>query len=592
MFLKNGGGVVMLNNRVNKAHVNKIRALGNKSLGLQIRVKKNRNQKTLLGNVKEFLGFLSSDVYFVYDQWVVDYSNTLKIINENDDVLKSLIDCIKCLRQDDIVEDEGSEDNSDENSTNKFIKLREIYGDDYGDDYGDNNGDWKLLIQKTFLILKLIKFGINPFKIKKYLEQDDADGNSFNWDKLIKTLLDLNWYVKKINNLDILDYCVGNHNNIIALIKLINFMDPILFPMDPDLDGNGDAESALNFLNDSDLYRGVRVNIIARDFLLLALHYVNNKDMNEPSNEELKNFLESYISDNMLSDKAKSWLKDDFENNLIIYSSYMSNEPLSKNLEKDFWVLAERLDPTVFCAFVMIMMKDISFTDSQMVRIRTKINNEQMFARLQKLNRNYEYKSQYCYDEFKFRYLKVKLGAVTSLVDKCLLKTFRGIGYLGAFLLTLAIASLFYVPAFGVSYLLMLSPIAFIPFGSVIGWSIYTALVLTATVVLFVSIFTDLHHKIRNWFEDFSDKMGEYYDKTVGYLLQLFNLRFPTNNIPPFPKETVTTETNVNPIDININTEAVTKLNLEERHVNNDQNGKEAISPAMPNISGKIKGEK
>ena len=188
------------------------------------------------GTIKQFLEIVCNRNHLT-GRWI---RSEVEALNENKNKIKNIVDCVMAL---------------DETTIEHLIpKEMDISLD-------------KLSERKTYMILCLIEFGINPFEIKIYLESDS--NNDFNWNNFLQVIEEQGekWLsVCSNNHLDSVDI-----SSSIYIVELINVFKSSLNP------GNNlpsvNIETVINIfrVEPSDIYKAKPL----RGFLCFIWFYLN-----------------------------------------------------------------------------------------------------------------------------------------------------------------------------------------------------------------------------------------------------------------------------------------------------------------------------
>lgn len=448
-------------------------------------------------------------------------------LNENKDKIKNIVDCVMAL---------------DETTIENLIPKQMNISID------------KLSERKTYMILCLIEFGINPFEIKIYLESDS--NNDFNWNNFLQVIEKRGekWLsVCSKNYLDSVDI-----SSSIVIVELINVFTDLL--------DSGNNLPSVNIETVINIFRVKPSHIFKAEpscgFLCFIWFYLNkdtqSKDIQDIQikghKQTMKEFLlgipDGFIFKNFFSQKSKDGLlsKNETKTEVDLHD-IRDGDFGNTDFQHDFYNLIEKLDQVTIGVFCLILMRNISFTDEQMNFIAKKINNVSAMVALRQINQSLDYK-KYNADTWecngKDNKRRVKFGLITHALDYVFLKIFRGIGYLGAILWALVHYIPYALAAAGMGFVcayLNASCGGFLclllPFWSAfaIGGGFF---LLMFTVIYIIRHFSETQLfswraescNFRDWWSEFPDNMQDFYnDSKIVEWLELYNLKHPTNNI-------------------------------------------------------------
>ena len=423
-----------------------------------------------------------------------------------------------------------------------------------------------LLQDKTYVILCLIEFGINPFEIKKSLQ------NHLVWNQFLRTIESYKekWFGAFYNNrcgfaVDISDS--------IFIVEFMNIFGKLL-NSNENAD-NVDIDSAIYILHEECLDKAI---------LRFIWFYLN--DRSSSNKQDMKKFLlgipNGIIFEKFLDDEYKNENKFEGQSELdlkdVITYVYWNNKFTNTDFQSDFYSWVEKLDPVMTGLFALILMRKISFTDEQMNFIAQKIKNNQVMTTLRQINQSLDYKKDngyhWTYNE-KDNYRHVQFGSITHSLDYVFMKIFRGLGYLGSVLLSLLFILIYLSIIFGIAFA--------IAYGFVLGGSIaflstsfwtyffgYAVSLWIGSCVLMLA--TRYMPRFGDWWRDFPDEMQDFYNKSkIVRWLEYYNIKHPTNSIGLPPRQI---NTNLNEtLDMktyeenkaNINTEETMKLKVNDK---------------------------
>ena len=385
-----------------------------------------------------------------------------------------------------------------------------------------------LLQDKTYVILCLIEFGINPFEIKKSLQ------NHLVWNQFLRTIESYKeeWCYAFYNNrrrfaVDISDsiFIVEFMNIFGKLLNSNENADPV------------DIDSAIYILNKEYLDKAI---------LRFIWFYLN--DTSSSNKPDMKKFLlgipNGIIFKKFLDDKYKNKFKGQNELDLqnVITYVYWNNKFTNTDFQSDFYSWVEKLDPVMTGLFALILMRNISFTDEQMNFIAQKIKNNQVMTTLRQINQSLDYKNSgahhWTYNE-KDNCRRIQFGSMTHSLDYVFMKIFRGLGYLGSVLLLLLFILIYLSIIFGIAFAIAYGFVlgGSIAFLSASFWTYFFKCAVSLWIGSCVLMFaTHCMPRFGDWWRDFPDEMQNFYNKSkIVRWLEYYNIKHPTNSIghPP-----------------------------------------------------------
>ena len=478
---------------------------------------------TVGGTIEEFLKIVCNPILFAkkinYGQ--LAHCDEITAFNENQDKIKDIVDCVVALDKDTI--------------TNLLPK----------DTYPISDELDELLQHKTYMILSLIRFGINPFEIMRCLKSNR--NNNFSWDLFCSVIADHSndWlehfsYSWRNNLADLSDAMV--------MVQLINVFEDLLNP-----NNNYDpvnAGSVIYFLSKLSLSQAI---------FKFIWFYLNENIPNAQAMEEyLLNIDNSLISRKFLYEKMRNKIKYKFKpekkdatemNLYYIMNTYID---LNDNIfQTKFYEMFNKLDPVLISVFMMSLMKKISFTNEQMDFIAQKINNDSVMTILRQINQSWDYKSKSIFE----------FGPVTQRLNYAFMKIFRGIGHLGSLLWAFFHFIPYMIGAGGLGFVFACSfaVAEFTPFGCGIFffWSnpfwicfgVWTGIFVVMVAIVFYAL---MKSKFGDWWRDFADSMENIYKESkIVYWLQLYDIKHPANNIGLPPQQIIGVSGNLHSVGSN-----------------------------------------
>ncbi len=221
-----------------------------------------------------------------------------------------------------------------------------------------------------------------------------------------------------------------------------------------------------------------------------------NSTKNSKHEENLKTLSEEYKDDFGLYLKSHWFERGTFEN---FYDAMFSK----------FYQIIDNLPQECIFIFMCEMMRGVTLKNSQLAYVKQKIQNQDLSSYLEKINYNPEYKLT--------GVNIIENGTKLYWTNHLCEKLFRGIGYLFAVAFILAIHA-----AVATIFILIIN-----------HWFLY---VIYAVLALSASYFTI--SGVKNDSKPFEKCVGFMqwaYNKTVGYLMKILALHYPTNKIPEPP---------------------------------------------------------
>lgn len=446
----------------------------------------------------------------------LDYSKEkIKTLNENKDKIKGIVNYV-------LTSDE---------SKIKALMPNQLPG-----------LNW-LLQYKTYIILCLIQFGINPFEIKKCIESSSSAG--LTWNEFLKAIEQYNGRWSFVFQTSQRGDAVEIFDSIF-IVELINILEALLNQNNNS--DQGDIKATIDIFSnyfshswDASLWRFI-------------WFYLNENIQITEKTQAMKEFLlgipNGFIFKNYLDDESKNELKKANKKELSPFDIMSKCSDTSGkyfeavDIQSDFKDLFKMLDPVLIGIFALILMRRISFTNEQMNSIASKINNDQVMTTLRQINQSLDYKKSNvdtwrCNGKDNNRH--VKFSSITHGLDYLFLKISRGVGYLGAllwwflhFIPPVIIAS---VPGFIFTCLLALTEFTSYGYGIFFFWSTPFWICFGVGVGIFTIIFSMLcadfyRSELSSWWRDFPDNMQDFYNgsKVVRWL-ELYNIKHPTNSV-------------------------------------------------------------
>lgn len=509
-----------------------IEKLGDEKLDLNIEYPKigtKKDMRMLNGTIKDFLkGICNCPCSVLYDKRI--YAIEMKSLNNNKEKIKHIVDYVANLNKEALAY-------TNENENNALICDLTRFGRTDEQRYTLNTLEFK----KTYIILQLIEWTVNPFEIRRCLKSKGND--DFNWNKFMEYVMD-----NRELFIIILSGRSSYYHKFYTAMNIIRAM----YLFEPLLKNNE---------NESDNLKPFAIDFLLQDLSWLfscdchGLHFILNY-LNElegtKQNNEMKEYLlkipDGYLWKNFLSD-SEYYIEDakkiEERKDTQISLSHLMVDCVRFDFEKkdfekdgDFWTLISNLnnDPVMISFFMLVAMRRISFTERQMNFIARKIKNQQVIDNLREINRSLDYKIKYI-NQYGLR-RRVKFGPVTAFLDYAFLKMSRGIGYLGAALFDAVLS----VPA------------GLLGGGAVIGWAflifpnstlwtttfwIVTLTLSVAMALLWMCLFAQMYdYYLRPKFTKFADSMEKFYnDGKIAYWLESHNIKYPTNEIGEPPME-------------------------------------------------------
>ncbi len=405
-----------------------------------------------------------------------------------------------------------------------------------------------LLQHKTYMILCLMEFGINPFEIKKCLELNSK--TDFNWNGFFKVIQNYRkkWFFAfNTGHLgDAISICAS-----IVIVELINVFEDLLKP-----NNNSDQvniEAAIDIFKDWQ----------SEDFLRFIWFYLNKDIPETKETQAMKQFLlgipDGVIFTNFFDPEDKNVVSEDENKKELDLSDMKYGYIGNTDFQSNFCDWIKNLDQVMIGVFCLILMRNISFTNEQMNFIASKVNNNSVMTTLRQINQSLDYKNVvdrwYCNGKDNTR--RVKFGPITHGLDYAFVKIFRGIGYLGALLwmfLHLIPRVIFgSVPGFIFACCLAFSEFTSKGLGIFFFWSTPFWISFGVVASIFTILFSIYYvvsdgSKFSSWWHDFPDNMQKFYNRSkVVYLLELYNIKHPINNVKLPPQQM-----NINPLDHSI----------------------------------------
>ena len=390
-----------------------------------------------------------------------------------------------------------------------------------------------LTLKKESLILELMNLGVNPFKIKKCL-QNESNKNEFkslSWNHICEHAVS---FKKEIQ--DIQDryraltrkYIVSDSSRWNIPLLFLNYMYLI-----ETLKNQNANDEIINLcyknISDSKYIDSSYEDVMIPFFLIKYLEYKfgNQEDKNPTENllkQKNKIFVETLKLINnkdddlaqliLLAQNAEEksiglFFYDIKSNCQFVFFNVYNDDNLYKFLIPKFWEIIDGLPEECIFVFVVEMMREVTLTRQKLDSVKKRMQNENLCSYLEKFNYNPDYK--------KDKENIIREGTKISWANYLCEKLFRGIGYLIAIMLITAVHAV-------ILALLMLSP-----------FNLYICICYIALGAHFVaSIISGVMNDY--YFAPIFQKCVEFmqwaYDKTVRHWMQIWALHYPVNNIP------------------------------------------------------------
>ncbi len=437
-------------------------------------------------------------------------SASVEELNKNKEKIKNMVNCILLLDKQKIT------DLLPKHGYSNFDKL----------DF--------LLQHKTYMILCLIEFGINPFEIKKCLELNSK--TDFNWNGFLGVIEDYRekWFYAFHDDA----MCICNS---IVIVELINVFGGLLNPKN--------NSNQVNIKTAIDIFAYYRLG----GFLRFIWFYLNKDIPETKETQAMKQFLlgipGGVIFTNFFDPEDKNVVSEDGNKKELDLSDMKYGHIGNTDFQSNFCDWIKNLDQVMIGVFCLILMRNISFTNEQMNFIASKVNNNSVMTTLRQINQSLDYKNVvdrwYCNGKGNSR--RVEFGPITHGLDYAFVKIFRGIGYLGAllwmFLHFIPRVIFGSVPGFIVACCLAFSEFTSYGYGIFFFWSTpfwisFGVVALIFTILFSIQYVFSNDFEISSWYHDFPDDMQDFYNESkVVYLLELYNIKHPINNVKLPPQQ-------------------------------------------------------
>ncbi len=523
-------------NGINDEHQKNIKQLG--SIELNVKLKFNSNKEnmeetltvfTFLKNIyklKSFFGVKENGEEDDYKR-SVEISDLVNNLTDKD--IENVLKYINSLNNDDIT------DQWDKNKNNKNKVYHVLPIMDRGEKYlSSEEQELTLKLKKESLILELMNLGVNPFKIKRCL-QNESNKNEFkslSWNHICEHAVYFKNEIQDIQNryTALTGKCIvsdPSHWDIPLLF--LNYM--YLIETFKSQNANDEIINlCYKNISDSKYIYDSYEDVMIPFFLIKYLEYEfgNQEDKNPTENllkQKNKIFVEILMGKDVSTSiyimrsnpaGAKKMLLEQKTNDknvgLLLYNINKSNykfDGFYRFMIPKFWEIIDGLPEECIFVFVVEMMREVTLTRQQLDLVKGKVQNETLRLYLEKFNYDMEHK--------RYKSNIISEGTKISWANYLCEKLFRGIGYLIAIILITAVHAVILAS-------LMLSPfnlyicLLYIGLGAHFVGSIISGVM---NDYYFAPIFKQCIHFMQ-W----------AYDKTVGHWMQIWALHYPVNNIP------------------------------------------------------------
>ena len=241
-----------------------IENLGNKKLDLKIdypEVRSNTEIYMLNGTIKKFICYTCKGSYYKYcdrDAHVLE----VEALNKNKDKIKQIVDYAVSLNANSSELNHTTAQDGDNCLIYDFWNRNWF---DANEIYRINTSEFK----KTYVILQLIEWGVNPFEIRRCLKS--KGDNDFNWKKFMEYVMDNRDIFQKIlDNYYYADY--QEFSQAIRIIRVMYLFEPL-------------------FKNPSDNLKPFEVSLLFDSFyssyniINFILRYLDELDDNQQNNK-------------------------------------------------------------------------------------------------------------------------------------------------------------------------------------------------------------------------------------------------------------------------------------------------------------------
>lgn len=528
---------------------NNVEELGNKKLDLNIKypeVDKGNNIRILDGTIKDFLKKICITYRYSftgYDKQIHFFE--MEALNKNQDKkIEQIVDYV--VNAETLPDNDSDKDGKNSSLFPNFEVFLEL-------SKGQKQTAATLLFKKTYIILQIIRWGMNPFEIRKCLKSSGND--NFNWEKFLECVMDSQDILRVIGSEDSWLY-----RSAVDIIRYMYFFEP-LFTNSKNLSERlkpFDFKFLLPKLhNCSWLTEDVGMPFIIEYLNELGDNEQNNKMksylLNIPHGYLWKNFLLRVLDDKFFGIGVRKKYKEQVnkiesrEDSMINLSHLMVDNIKfdfeEKNFEEDgdFWDLISNLnkDPVMISFFVLVAMRKISFTQIQMDSIARQINNQQVIDTLREINCSLDFKPLRNITNQYNLIRAVRFGSITAFLDYAFLKISRGLGYLGAALydglLCVCVMSVSGSTVYSITYWIFLTNFTLY---TTTFWIVASILSGAVALLCFLYFIVTSYDFLKFQFKEFADGMEEFYNNgKIVYWLESYNIKHPTNKIGEPPAE-------------------------------------------------------
>lgn len=388
-----------------------------------------------------------------------------------------------------------------------------------------------LKLKKESLILELMNLGVNPFKIKRCL-QNESNKNEFkslSWNHICEHALSFKKEIQDRHMALTGRYIVSDPSHWDIPLLFLNYM--YLIETFKSQNANDEIINlCYKNISDSKYIYSSYEDVMIPFFLIKYLEYEfgNQEDKNPTENllkQKNKIFVEILMGKDVSTSiyimrsnpaGAKKMLLEQKTNDknvgLLLYNINKSDykfDGFYRFMIPKFWEIIDGLPEECIFVFVVEMMREVTLTRQQLDLVKGKVQNETLRLYLEKFNYDMEHK--------RYKSNMISEGTKISWANYLCEKLFRGIGYLIAIILITAVHAV-------ILALLMLLPfnwyicLLYIVLGAHFVGSIISGVM---NDYYFAPIFKKCIHFMQ-W----------AYDKTVGHWMQIWALHYPVNNIP------------------------------------------------------------